>query len=102
MKTETTWRSRRLDALGSAIFAEIAEWKAEALREGKDVIDLGIGSPDRPPAEVIREALGARCCGPTVMVIRLPGEALHSVERQQSGWTGVLASSYVRNRKSSL
>ncbi|MBJ6363852.1 aminotransferase class I/II-fold pyridoxal phosphate-dependent enzyme [Paenibacillus sp. GCM10012307] len=64
VKTGTTWRSRRLDALGSAIFAEIAGWKAEALRSGKDVIDLGIGSPDRPPSELIRESLGAEVLRP--------------------------------------
>lgn len=51
------WRSGRLSALGSAIFAEIAQWKEEALQEGIDVIDLSIGSPDLPPAPIIREAL---------------------------------------------
>ncbi len=51
------WRSERLSALGSAIFAEIAGWKEEALVEGADVIDLSIGSPDLPPAPIIREAL---------------------------------------------
>ncbi|MBN2979886.1 MULTISPECIES: aminotransferase class I/II-fold pyridoxal phosphate-dependent enzyme [Cohnella] len=51
------WRSDRLDRLGSAIFAEVAEWKAEALRQGTDVIALDIGSPDRPPSPEIMEAL---------------------------------------------
>jgi LL-diaminopimelate aminotransferase len=56
---ETKWRSGRLDRLGSAIFAEVAAWKAEARQHGKDVISLDIGSPDQPPAEEVRQALAA-------------------------------------------
>ncbi|MFF2483726.1 aminotransferase class I/II-fold pyridoxal phosphate-dependent enzyme [Paenibacillus sp. NPDC058071] len=51
------WRSERLSKLGSSIFAEVAEWKREALESGLDVIDLGIGSPDKPPTEAVRQAL---------------------------------------------
>jgi LL-diaminopimelate aminotransferase len=51
------WRSRRLERLGSAIFSEVAAWKAEAQRSGKDVIALDIGSPDQPPAEQVRNVL---------------------------------------------
>ncbi|WP_020617575.1 aminotransferase class I/II-fold pyridoxal phosphate-dependent enzyme [Paenibacillus daejeonensis] len=53
----TRWRSERLKHLGSAIFAEVGRWKAEARAAGIDVIDLGIGSPDLPPAELLREEL---------------------------------------------
>ena len=53
------WRSGRLPQLGSSIFAEVAGWKAEALRKGLDLIDLGIGSPDRPPTDSVRETLAA-------------------------------------------
>lgn len=49
--------SRRLQKLGSAIFAEVAQWKEEAARQGRDIIDLGIGSPDRPPSERVIAAL---------------------------------------------
>jgi len=49
--------SDRLAKLGSAIFSEVAEWKREAAERGLDVIDLGIGSPDKPPAEPVRKAL---------------------------------------------
>lgn len=49
--------SDRLGRLGSAIFSEMAEWKREARERGHDVIDLGIGSPDQPPAESVRQAL---------------------------------------------
>jgi LL-diaminopimelate aminotransferase len=50
-------RSDRLAGLGSAIFSEVAEWKREARARGMDIIDLGIGSPDRPPSPRIMEAL---------------------------------------------
>ncbi|MEW9699684.1 LL-diaminopimelate aminotransferase [Paenibacillus sp. SI8] len=49
--------SKRLSQLGSAIFSEVAEWKREVMNQGVDVIDLGIGSPDRPPSERIIEAI---------------------------------------------
>lgn len=49
--------SERLGLLGSAIFSEVAEWKREAGEAGLDVIDLGIGSPDRPPANQVRSKL---------------------------------------------
>ncbi|WP_123041670.1 aminotransferase class I/II-fold pyridoxal phosphate-dependent enzyme [Cohnella candidum] len=65
------WRSRRLDRLGSAIFAEVASWKEEARRAGMDVISLDIGSPDRPPAESVREALAAAVQRPDMY--RYPG-----------------------------
>ncbi|MFC4777010.1 aminotransferase class I/II-fold pyridoxal phosphate-dependent enzyme [Paenibacillus sp. GCM10023252] len=51
------WRSSRLAELGSPIFAEVAEWKQEAIASGLDVIDLGIGSPDQPPSPEVRQAL---------------------------------------------
>lgn len=51
------WRSDRLSLLGSSIFAEVAKWKQEAARSGRDIIDLGIGSPDKPPSPAVREAL---------------------------------------------
>lgn len=49
--------SKRLDQLGSAIFAEVEEWKLEAGACGKDIIDLGIGSPDLPPSPSVVQAL---------------------------------------------
>jgi LL-diaminopimelate aminotransferase len=49
--------SDRLGRLGSAIFSEISLWKKEAVERGHEVIDLGIGSPDKPPALEVREAL---------------------------------------------
>ncbi|MBO9608100.1 MAG: aminotransferase class I/II-fold pyridoxal phosphate-dependent enzyme [Paenibacillaceae bacterium] len=52
-----TIESARIGRLGSAIFAEVAQWKREARERGLDVIDLGIGSPDRPPSPAVMAAL---------------------------------------------
>ena len=49
--------SDRLGRLGSAIFAEVAAWKMEAKQNGRDIIDLGIGSPDQPPSARVIDAL---------------------------------------------
>jgi len=56
--------SRRLDMMSSAIFTEMAERKAK-IAKTKQVIDLGIGSPDQPPAPHLIEAL--------VEAVRNPG-----------------------------
>lgn len=55
--THRSWRAAKLDHLGSSIFAEVASWKEEAKANGKDLIDLGIGSPDQGPSHFIRETL---------------------------------------------
>lgn len=49
--------SQRLYQLGSAIFSEVNEWKKEVQAEGREVIDLGIGSPDLPPSPKIIDSL---------------------------------------------
>ncbi|MFD0712445.1 aminotransferase class I/II-fold pyridoxal phosphate-dependent enzyme [Paenibacillus sp. GCM10027626] len=54
-----SWRSDRLGQLGSSIFAEVGGWKQEARAKGLDLIDLSIGSPDKPPSEQVRHALAA-------------------------------------------
>ncbi|MFC5402748.1 aminotransferase class I/II-fold pyridoxal phosphate-dependent enzyme [Cohnella soli] len=51
------YRSRRIDRLGSAIFAEVAGWKQTARDKGMAVINLDIGSPDLPPSESLRDVL---------------------------------------------
>ncbi|GAA3402463.1 aminotransferase class I/II-fold pyridoxal phosphate-dependent enzyme [Paenibacillus hodogayensis] len=56
--------SSRLQLLGSAIFSEVAEWKREAAAKGLEIIDLGIGSPDRPPSQRVMEALSAAARNP--------------------------------------
>jgi LL-diaminopimelate aminotransferase len=56
---QSRFRSQRLDRLGSAIFAEVTQWKQEARSNGLSVINLDIGSPDQPPAMPIRSVLAA-------------------------------------------
>ncbi len=48
---------RRVDALPPYAFAEVERLKLELRRGGEDVIDLGFGNPDVPPAEISIEKL---------------------------------------------
>lgn len=58
----STIRAQRLLALPPYLFAEIDRKKRAKRAAGKDVIDLGVGDPDRPTPEFIIKALeqGAR------------------------------------------
>jgi LL-diaminopimelate aminotransferase len=47
----------RLKQLPPYLFAEIDRMKRKAVKEGKDIIDLGIGDPDRPTPVHIIESL---------------------------------------------
>src|SRR6185295_16695025 len=47
----------RLDKIPPYLFGEIARLKAQALAEGRDLIDLGIGDPDQPTPAPIIDAL---------------------------------------------
>lgn len=49
--------SRRLDEIPPYLFAQISQIKRQALADGVDVIDLGIGDPDMPTPAPIVEAL---------------------------------------------
>jgi len=49
--------SNRLEGLKSAVFAELDKIKEEVAAGGISIIDLGIGSPDRPPMPHIFHAL---------------------------------------------
>jgi alanine-synthesizing transaminase len=49
--------SKRISRLPPYLFARINQLKMEARREGRDVIDLGMGNPDKPPASQIIEKL---------------------------------------------
>lgn len=50
-------RSVRLDSLPPYLFEEIDRRKAEAVRAGRDVVDLGVGDPIEGPIPEIVEAL---------------------------------------------
>lgn len=47
----------KLKYLTSSIFTEMAKHKHRLMAAGHDIIDLGIGSPDLPPPEHVRQAL---------------------------------------------
>ena len=50
-------KSDRLKALPPYLFVEIARAKREAIAAGRDVVDFGVGDPDRPTFEFIIEAM---------------------------------------------
>ncbi len=50
-------RAERLAKLPPYLFAEIDRMKEEAKRQGKDIINLGVGDPDRPTPDHIIEEL---------------------------------------------
>lgn len=50
-------KARRLHKLTSAIFNEMDELKKQVEQRGVEVINLGVGSPDQPPAPHIIEAM---------------------------------------------
>lgn len=52
-----TYESERIANLPPYMFGRINQEKLEARQRGVDVIDLGMGNPDRPPAEHIIEKL---------------------------------------------
>ena len=50
-------KSQRLQALPPYLFVEIDRAKREAIAAGRDVINFGVGDPDRPTFEFIIEAM---------------------------------------------
>jgi LL-diaminopimelate aminotransferase len=49
--------SEKLQKMSASIFQEVANRKKEAIKRGKDVIDLSVGSPDFPPPSFVVETL---------------------------------------------
>ncbi|RFU66687.1 LL-diaminopimelate aminotransferase [Peribacillus glennii] len=49
--------SEKMRNFTTGIFTELANRKQEAIKQGKDVIDLSVGSPDLPPPAFIVQAL---------------------------------------------
>ena len=50
-------RAKRLDLIPPYLFGEIRKLKMQALAEGRDLIDLGIGDPDQPTPPAIIDKL---------------------------------------------
>ena len=58
-------RAKRLGLIPPYLFGEIAKMKAQAIAEGRDLIDLGIGDPDQPTPEAIIDKLTEFAHDPT-------------------------------------
>lgn len=58
--------SKRLEKMSSAIFTEMMLKKNDLIAKGIDVIDLGIGSPDKPPKPEIIEHFREAVSDPSV------------------------------------
>ncbi|MCX8076518.1 MAG: aminotransferase class I/II-fold pyridoxal phosphate-dependent enzyme [Aquificaceae bacterium] len=52
-----SWMFPRVSRLPKYVFAMVNELKYKLRREGEDIVDLGMGNPDLPPAEHIRDKL---------------------------------------------
>jgi LL-diaminopimelate aminotransferase len=50
--------AKRLSLIPPYLFGEIARLKAQAIAEGRDLVDLGIGDPDQPTPKAIVAKLG--------------------------------------------
>lgn len=67
----------RLDLIPPYLFAEMSRIKAEAISQGADVIDLGIGDPDQPTPSRVVEALKVSASNPET----------HRYDETPYGWT---------------
>jgi LL-diaminopimelate aminotransferase len=64
MATPTFTKAERLQKLPPYLFAEIDRKKKAAIAAGRDVINLGVGDPDRPTPRPIIESLQANVENP--------------------------------------
>lgn len=69
-------RSARLDKIPPYLFSEMSRIKAEMRAKGIDIIDLGIGDPDRPTPSAIIDELYAQAQDP----------ATHTYDESPRGW----------------
>ena len=54
--------SKRLEGIGEYYFSQKLREIDELNRQGKNIINLGIGSPDQPPhPDVIKNLAGRKC-----------------------------------------
>ncbi|GBF32740.1 aspartate aminotransferase [Desulfocucumis palustris] len=74
----------RVDGLGSAIFNEMEVLKKKVESRGITVINLGVGTPDRPPAPHIIEAMHRALDNPRNYVY--PLEGMPELYRALAGW----------------
>src|SRR5262245_50388876 len=67
--------SQRLQNLGTYVLADVFAARDEQIRRGVDVIDLGVGNPDRRPAPHVVQALKDALDHPRVQYHRYPAFA---------------------------
>lgn len=53
--------NRMKNLIGESIFLKLHEIKEELIKEGREVINLSVGSPDLPPAPHVMETLVSEC-----------------------------------------
>lgn len=82
--TARDWRSQRLRRLSASVFSELDGLRRRMEAEGARVIDLGIGSPDLPPAPAVVERLRAAAADPAAY--RYPLAALPRLHEAIAGW----------------
>ncbi|MCL6630905.1 MAG: aminotransferase class I/II-fold pyridoxal phosphate-dependent enzyme, partial [Armatimonadetes bacterium] len=79
--------AKRLEKIPPYLFGEISRLKAQAIAEGRDLIDFGIGDPDQPTPQPVIDRLTAAANDP----------ATHRYDETDYTWpevTGAFASWY--------
>ncbi|MBE3587148.1 MAG: LL-diaminopimelate aminotransferase [Thermoanaerobacteraceae bacterium] len=76
--------AKRMRGLSSAIFSELEQLKKQVEARGRKVINLSVGSPDRPPAPHIIAALHRAVDNP--LNYRYPLDGLPALHRAVAGW----------------
>jgi LL-diaminopimelate aminotransferase len=70
--------SDKMNNFQTSIFSELADYKKRKIQEGKNLIDLSIGSPDLPPPDFVIEELQKSVQDPSQYGYTLTGtEELH-------------------------
>jgi len=77
--------SRKIQSLPPYLFVEIDKAKRKARSEGRDIIDLGVGDPDRPTPEHIIEALYQAAQDPVCHRYALD-QGMPALRRAIEGW----------------
>lgn len=65
--------SDKLNQFKTSIFNELSNYKMQKMKEGKEIIDLSIGSPDLPPPSFVMEELQKQVSDPSQYGYALKG-----------------------------
>ncbi|WP_156288985.1 LL-diaminopimelate aminotransferase [Oceanobacillus salinisoli] len=70
--------SEKMNHFQTSIFNELSNYKKEKLKEGKEIIDLSVGSPDLPPPSFVIDELTKQVSDPSQYGYALTGiDKLH-------------------------